>query len=112
MSAKDRLYSIDNKTEKHTINIEDTLYKKLIKFIKKNYDATFSQVVNVCLEDFIKKNKPTYYEKPKGESVTYRSIMFRKNNLKEITKMHKRTGISVTRLINLSVKEFLEKYDI
>ena len=36
MSAIDRLYSIDNKTIKKTVNIDDSLYKRLMKFVNKN----------------------------------------------------------------------------
>ena len=36
MSAVDRLYEIDNKAIKKSINIEDTLYSKLIKLSKRN----------------------------------------------------------------------------
>lgn len=111
MSAINRLYSINNKTIKKSINIDDTLYRKLMKFAKKNYDATFSEVINVCIEEYINKNNPTFYERPELETVTYRSIMIRKENLNELQKMHKKTGISVTRLLNCAVKEFLEKYD-
>ena len=111
MSAIDRLYFINNKTIKKTVNIDDTLYNKLMKLVKKNYDATFSEVVNVCIEEYIEKNKPSFYEKPKLETVTYRSIMIRKENLKNLQAMYKKTGISVTRLLNGAIKEFLEKYD-
>ncbi len=111
MSAIDRLYFINNKTIKKTVNIDDTLYNKLMKLVKKNYDATFSEVVNVCIEEYIEKNKPSFYEKPKLETVTYRSIMIRKENLKNLQTMYKKTGISVTRLLNGAIKEFLEKYD-
>lgn len=111
MSAISKLYSINNKTMKKTINIEDTLYDRLMKFVKKNYDATFSEVINVCIEEYIEKDKPSFYEKPKRETVTYRSIMIRKENLKDLQKMYKKSGISVTRLLNGAVKEFLEKYD-
>lgn len=111
MSTIDKLYSINNKTVKKTVNIEDKLYNRLMKFTKKNYDATFSQVINVCIEEYIKRNKPSFYEKPKLETVTYRSIMIRKNNLEQLQKMYKKTGISVTRLLNCAVKEFLEQYD-
>ena len=92
MSAIDRLYSINNKTVKKSINIDDSLYKRLMRYTKKNYDATF-------------------YEKPENETVTYRSIMIRKENLDNLQKLHKKTGISVTRLLNCAVKEFLDKYD-
>ena len=111
MSAIDRLYNINNKTIKKTINIEDKLYNRLMKFTQENYDATFSQVINVCVEEYIERNSPSFYEKPALETVTYRSIMIRKENLKGLQKMYKRTGISVTRLMNCAVKEFLDKYD-
>lgn len=111
MSAINRLYSINNKTIKKTVNIDDSLYKRLMKFTKKNFDSSFSEIVNVCIEDYIEKNKPSFYEKPKLETVTYRSIMIRKDNLSNLQKMYKQTGISVTRLLNCAIKEFLEKYD-
>lgn len=111
MSAINRLYAINNKTVKKTVNIEDKLYNQLMKFTKKNYDATFSKVINVCIEEYIERNNPSFYEKPKLETVTYRSIMIRKENLKDLQKMYKKTGISVTRLLNCAVKEFLDKYD-
>ena len=111
MSAIDRLYSINNKTFKKSINIDDSLYKRLMRFTKKNYDATFSEVMNVCIEEYVYENKPSFYEKPENETVTYRSIMIRKENLYNLQKLHKKTGISVTRLLNCAVKEFLEKYD-
>lgn len=111
MSAINRLYSINNKAIKKTVNIDDSLYKRLMKFTKKNFDSSFSEIVNVCIEDYIEKNKPSFYEKPELETVTYRSIMIRKDNLNNLQKMYKRTGISVTRLLNCAIKEFLEKYD-
>ena len=111
MSAIDRLYSIDNKTIKKTINIEDRLYNKIMKFTKENYDATFSEIINVCIEEYVERNRPSFYEKPKLETVTYRSMMIRKENLINLQKIHKKTGFSVTRLLNGAVKEFLEHYD-
>ena len=111
MSAIDKLYFINNKTIKKTVNIEDTLYKRLMKFTQKNFDATFSQIVNICIEEYIERNKPSFYEKPQLETVTYRSIMIRKENLKNLQQMYKKTGISVTRLLNCAIKEFLNKYD-
>ena len=112
MSAIDRLYPINNMAIKRTINIDDSLYNRLMNFTKKYYDATFSEVINVCIEDYIEKNKPSFYDKPKLETVTYRSIMIRKENLINLQEMHNKTGISVTRLLNCAVKEFLEKYEI
>ncbi len=108
MSAIERLYEIDNKAIKKSINIEDTLYSELIKLSKKKYDATISELINVSIEDYIERNSPSYYEKPERETVIYRSIMIRKKNFDALKNMHRKTGISVTRLLNASIKEFLE----
>jgi len=111
MSAINRLYSVYNKTIKKTINIDNSLYMRLMKFTVRNFDATFSEMVNICIEEYLERNKPSFYEKPKFEKVTYRSIMMRKENLIGLQKLHKKTGITVTRLLNGAVKEFLEKYE-
>ncbi|MDO5556639.1 MAG: hypothetical protein Q4G05_00115 [Clostridia bacterium] len=108
MSAIDRLYDINNPTIKKSINIDDTLYEKVIKLTRNRFCATVGEIVNVCIEDYVVKNNPTYYEKPKRETVTYRSIMIREKNLRDLQKMNKKTGITVTRLLNAAIKEFLE----
>ena len=111
MSAINRLYSVHNKTIKKTINIDNSLYARLRKFTVKHFDATFSEMINICIEEYVTRNQPIFYEKPRAESVTYRSIMVRRENLIGLQEMHKRTGITVTRLLNGAVKEFLEKYE-
>ncbi|MDD2620311.1 MAG: hypothetical protein PHC92_06555 [Syntrophomonadaceae bacterium] len=108
MSNASRLYKKDNKTIKKSINIEVELYNKLKKLMDNKYDATISELINVAIEDYIDKNSPTFYGKPKNEFVTYRSIMIRKNNINGITKMSDETSISVTRLINGAIKEFID----
>lgn len=109
MSNIDKLYELENKRIKKSINIEIELYNKLKNLMKTKYDATISDLINVAIEDYIDRNSPSFYGKPKGEFVTYRSIMIRKNNFKELKKMSDKTGISVTRLINGAIKEFLER---
>ena len=111
MGAIDRLYNVNNKTIKKSVNLDDSLYHRLINFNNKNYDATFSEIVNICIEEYIEKNNPTFFPRPDNETVTYRGIMIRKENLKNLQNMCKKTGISVTRLLNCAIKEFLEKYD-
>ena len=92
MSVIDRLYSINNRAVKKSINI----------------DATISELINVAIEEYAEKNHPTYYEKPDRETVTYRSIMLREDNIDWLSKANKKTGITVTRLINAAIKDFLD----
>lgn len=108
MSAINRLYNINNRTTKKSVNIDDSLYKKLIYFTQNKFDATVSDLINVAIEDYSTKNNPAFYGKPEKETVTYRSIMLRENNIDWLSKINKKTGITVTRLINAAIKDFLD----
>jgi len=112
MGAVNRLYKKDNPTVQKCINLEDTLYTKLKEIADTEYDATISELINVCVEDLIASNNVKYYAKPAGEITIYRSVMLRKENIAALNTINQETGISVTRLINMAVKEFLEKYKI
>lgn len=109
MSAIDRLYNINNRTTKKSVNIDDSLYKKLIYFTQNKFDATVSDLINVAIEDYRNKSNPTFYGKPENETVTYRSVMLREDNINWLTKTSKKTGISATRLANAAIKEFINK---
>ena len=98
MSSIDRLYKKDNYTIQKSINLEDKLYSRLKEIVEKEYDATISDIVK-------------YYAKPDEEITIYRSVMIRKENVAALNKITKETGISLTRLVNIAMKEFLEKYD-
>lgn len=108
MGAVNRLYKKDNYTVQKCISLEDKLYTSLKEIADKEYDATISDLVNICVEDYITRNNPQYYPKPDGEITIYRSIMLRKNNIDGLNELNRKTGISVTRLINASIREFID----
>ncbi len=108
MNIRDKLYKRDNKTIPKSINIDDSLYEKIRNATEKIYDAKLSDVINVAMEEYIERNKPTYYAKSKAESITYRNLMLRKSNIKKFNEYHQKTGISFTRLINGAIKEFFK----
>ena len=111
MSAIDRLYKKNNSTVQKSINLEDKLYTDLKQIAEKEYDATISDVINVCIEDLVSNGNVKYYAKPEGEITIYRSIMIRKENVKALNEITKETGISLTRLVNIAMKEFLDNYN-
>lgn len=111
MSAINRLYKKDNKTIQKCIALDNELYEKLKEITENDYDATISDLINVCVEDYINQNSPSYYAKPFGELSISRSIMLRKENIKGLQKFHRETGISVTRLLNASIKIFIDNYN-
>ena len=111
MSAINRLYKKDNYTVQKSMNLEDKLYTRLKEITNNEYDATISDVINACVEDLISSGNIKYYAKPDGEITIYRSIMLRKDNVEALNKINRETGISVTRLINMAIKQFIDEYD-
>jgi len=111
MSAIGRLYKKENYTIQKSVNLEDKLYTALKEIVDYEFDATISDLVNVCVEDLLAKGKVEYYAKPEDEITIYRSSMLRRENVEGLAGINKKTGISVTRLINIAMKEFLEEYN-
>ena len=57
------------------------------------------------------KDRVKYYKKPYKTDSIYRSIMLREEFYEELIRLKDETGISFSRLVNGSIKEFLDKYD-
>lgn len=66
MNIRDKLYKIDNKTVPKSINIDDSLYEKIREATEKVYDAKLSDIINIAIEEYVERNNPTYYAKPKN----------------------------------------------
>ena len=108
------IFSVDKKsnyTVQKSINLEDRLYTRLKEIVDKDYDATISDIINVCIEDLLSAGNVKYYAKPEDEITIYRSVMIRKENVEALNKITQETGISLTRLVNIAMKEFLDKYN-
>ena len=52
-----------------------------------------------------------FYKKPYKTDSIYRSILFRKEFFDELIRLRDETGISFSRLVNGSIKDFFDKYD-
>lgn len=111
MKPIERLYKKDEIIPR-SLHIEENLYYELQKLSENIYDASVSKLVNICVETLLQhKDKIKYYPKPKDADSIYRSILFRKNFYDELIKIKKNTGISFSRLVNGSIKEFLNEYE-
>ena len=112
MDVEEKLYLKGNKKIQKCVNLDDDLYEKVRELTEEKYDATLSEFINVCIEDYINKNKPTYYPKKDNVLTTNRSIMIRKENEKGLNKIHDKTGISFTRLLNGAINEFIASHNL
>ena len=111
MRRPSRLYRKENYTIQKSVNLEDKLYIRLKRIVDSQYDASISEVINVCIEDLLAKKRIKYYPKPEGEIIIYRSIMIRKENEEALRRLNFEKGISVTRLINTAIKEFIDGHE-
>ena len=108
MEIRDKLYKHSNPIITKTINIDDSIYNKFKDLSEKVYDATISEIMNIAIEEYIKRNKPNFYGKTENETVTYRAVRLRKLSVDKLEEYSKKTGISFTRLVNGALKEFLD----
>ena len=111
MEPIQRLYKKGNLITR-SLHIDEDLYNKLQYLCDNVYDASVSKLINICVEtSLLHKNKVKYYKKPYKTDSIYRSIMLREEFYEELVRLKDETGISFSRLVNGSIKEFLDKYD-
>lgn len=111
MNCGHKLYEKGDYIIQKSINLENELYTRLKEIVDKKYDTTLSEMVNICIENLIGENNIKYYARAERELPNYRSLMLRKSNIDKLHEINHETGIAVTRLINMSIKNFLDKYD-
>ena len=106
-----RLYKRNQSTTR-SLHIDEDLYTKIQYLCENIFDASVSKMVNICIETSLQdKENIKYYRKPFKSDSIYRSILFRKELYDELIKIREETGISFTRLVNGSIKNFLDKYN-
>lgn len=111
MEPIQRLYKKD-KIVTRSLHIDEDLYSKLQYLCDNVFDTSVSKIINICIETLLKnKNNIKFYKKPYKTDSIYRSIIFRKEFYDELIKIRDKKGISFSRLVNGSIKEFLDKYE-
>lgn len=110
MRPIDRLYKKDDIVPR-SLHIDEELYIKIQDLAENVFEASVSKMVNICVETMLQdKENIKFYKKPSGTDSIYRSILFKKSFYDELVEVRSKTGISFSRLVNGSIKEFLEKY--
>ncbi len=110
MEPIQRLYKKDEIITR-SLHIDEDLYLKLQDICDNVFDTSISKIVNICVETLLQnKDNIKFYKKPYKVDSIYRSILFRKEFYDELIKIKEKTGISFSRLVNGSIKEFLDKY--
>ena len=111
MEPIQRLYPKD-KVITRSLHIDEELYLKLQYLCEDQFDTSVSKLVNICIETLLQdENNIKFYKKPYKTDSIYRSILFRKQFYDELVKIKDKTGISFSRLVNGSIKQFIDKYN-
>lgn len=97
---------------KKSAEIEGDLYDRLKEISDKELDASINKIIDACVDAFEIRQKVMIYKKEKNEISVARSIILRESIYKKLEEMREQYGISITKLINIAVREGLEIYDL
>lgn len=105
MGAIDSLWKKEE-LEQKTVQIEDTLYEQLIELSEKELDASVSKIINACIYEFADKERITMHE---ITDLSKHSVIFRKTALDKLAGMKAKFNIPQYIILNLAIKEGIEK---
>ncbi len=107
MNVLDRFWKKSELVQK-TIEIESSLYDKVEYLADNVYDASASKIVNACIDELIEKENIVIYPKEDNELFTKHSLILRQNSLDNLNKLKEKYGISIYKLIHISLKNVLD----
>lgn len=111
MSTFDRFDRIEEKESK-TIEIEETLYRKLEQLSKEVYDAPISKLVNACIEEFLEKEDIELYDKC-GCLYVKRNFLIKTNLWNGLCELKDKYDLSMRFLINAAIRNaFVANSDV
>ena len=111
MEPIQRLYR-KGKIISRSLHIDQDLYEKIQYLCDNVFDVSASKLVNICVETLLQdKENIKFYKKPYKTDSIYRSILFREEFYNELIEIRDKTGISFSRLVNGSIKNFFDKYE-
>lgn len=96
---------------KKSAEIEGNLYDRLKEISENDLDASINKIVDACINDLSLGEKVIIYKKENNEINVARSIIIRESMYKKLEEMREKYGISISKLINIAIRNGIEKYD-
>ncbi len=96
---------------KKSAEIEGRLYDRLKEISEKELDASINKIIDACIDDLEMEEKVIIYRRTDNEINVARSIIIRESMYKKLDEMKEKYGISISKLINIAIRNGLEKYD-
>ena len=96
---------------KKSVEIEGRLYDRLKEIAENELEASVNKIIDACIDDFELVETIVIYKKDKDEINVARSIIIRESMYKKLEEMRETYGISISKLINISIRVGLDKYN-
>ena len=96
---------------KKSTEIEGNLYDRLKEISESELDASINKIVDACINDLELAEKIVIYKKETNEINVARSVIIRESIYKKLEEMRERYGISISKLMNIAIRNGLNKYD-
>ncbi len=96
---------------KKSAEIEGSLYDRLKEISENELDASINKIVDACISDLELGEKVVIYKKENNEINVARSVIIRESMYKKLEEMREKYGISISKLINIAIRNGLEKYE-
>ena len=109
MKWYDRFYTKEEWVKKST-EIESGLYDRIKEIAKNELEASVNKIIDACIDEFKIEDKIIIYKKKDDINIA-RSIIIRESMYEKLEDMREKYGISITKLVNIAIKEGIEKYD-
>ena len=100
-------YGKREKTYRRSYYIDNTLLTQL-EDLSKTYRARIPDFVNDSIEELIKTNDIKINDRADGELSIKYTVLIRESNLKGLELLNKRYGISLSKLVNIAISNFLK----
>ena len=105
MSVLDRFWPKDELVQK-TIEIESSLFDEIEFLCTYVYDTSVSKLINACIDELVETEDVKLYPKEYDEH----TLILRKSSLENLEKLKDKYGVSVYKLIHISIKNALNEY--
>lgn len=90
------------------VEIDDTLYDKLVK-LSSRYDASVNKLVNIAIIELIETEEVDIYEREENDTSRPHNFSIRETSYEKLEELKTKYGISICKLINIAIYNTINK---